>query len=95
MRSPLSLGTISPPADVSRTVSALLSEEQEDKSDGATRAEAPPIAMVFRKSLRSAIVVLVFIVILELSDKYIIIYRYKCCLVNLKFKNMIRIIKKS
>ena len=31
MRSPLSFGTISPPADVSRTVSAPLSEEQEDK----------------------------------------------------------------
>jgi hypothetical protein len=37
-------------------------EAHEDRSDGATRAEAPPIAMVLRNSLRLAIVVfLVFI----------------------------------
>ena len=56
---PLSLGTISPPAVVSSDVAALLSDEHDERSEGATRADAPPMAIVFRKSLRSAIVVYV------------------------------------
>ena len=55
MRSPLSLGTMSPPAEVSMAA-PVFSEEHDDKIDGATRADAPPIAMVLRKSLRSAII---------------------------------------
>jgi hypothetical protein len=51
---------MSPPAEVLiADASALLSDDgaHEDRSDGATRAEAPPIAMVLRKSLRLAIVI--------------------------------------
>ena len=59
MRSPLSFGTISPPADVSSDDSAPLSDEHDVSNEGATRADAPPIAMVFRKSLRSLIFELV------------------------------------
>ena len=63
MRRPLSLGTMSPPADVSRIEPPSFdesAEEHDERSDGATRADAPPIAIVFRKSLRLAIVYSVY-----------------------------------
>ena len=48
----MSFGTIRPPS----VVQAVFSAAHEESSDGATRADAPPMAIVFRKSLRSAIV---------------------------------------
>ena len=73
MRRPLSFGTIRPPADVSMAeVSVLPSDAQEERSDGATSAEAPPIAIVFRKSLRLAIVYFSFYIILKIKNANII-----------------------